>query len=258
MSVHATNRRGLTLWHTKDTSMMDLACTILLDRGSSLLVAGNQDKLIKVNVATGHVIQEIETQSRYAMMKYCRYICAATIEGSVDFLDPETLVIHKQWRAQTSRFSAIDAKSDFLVTCGWTQRSYGTMAPDPIAKVYDLKKMEQVPPISFPAGAAFVQIHPRMSTTCVVGSRSGQIQVVDIMNPNSSFVRFTATQLEDFVMSPSGNAWVLVDQQNILHVWGAVQKLNFNEHPQDTEFADEIPPMPSYDLDQDMYVCLPV
>lgn len=224
---------------------------IFLDKSSSILVAGNQEIMLKISAANGQVIQETQTPSKYVMMKYCRYICAATFSGSVDFLDPESLVVLKQWQAQTSGFSGIDAKSDFLVTCGWTQRNFGALAPDPIAKVFDLKKMEQAPPISFPAGAAFVQIHPKMSTTCVIGSRSGQLQVVDMMNANTSNIRYLPSQLDDFIMSPSGNIWILVDQLNVIHVWGAMGKLAFNENPDETEFADETAPVPYLDVDSD-------
>ena len=248
-SIHAMIRRGLALWHTTHPLMKDLSCMIFLDKGSTILIAGNQDTMLKINVMNGQIIQEISTSSRYFILKYCRYICAATFSGYVDFLDPDSLVVVKKWAGQDSGFSAIDAKSDFLVTCGWSQRNFGALAPDPIAKVFDLKKMEQSRPISFPAGAAFVQIHPKMSTTCVIGSRSGQLQVVDTMNENTSNIRYLPSQLEEFLMSPSGNIWILVDQQNIIHIWGAMGKLNFNEHPDDTEFADEIAPVPYMDLD---------
>ena len=250
-SVHATNRRGITQWHTINAAMNDLSCMILIERNQTILVAGNQNVMLKVNVNNGQVVQEIETPSKYSLMKYCRYICAATVTGSVDFLDPDTLTIVRQWQAQTSTFSRIDARSDFLVTCGWTQRSTGVLAPDPIAKVFDMKKMEQAPPISFPAGAAFVQIHPKMSTTCVIGSRSGQLQVVDMMNANTSNIRYLPSQLDEFIMSPSGNIWILVDQANCVHVWGAPTKVNFNETSEDTEFASDASQVSAFGIDED-------
>lgn len=223
------------------------------NKGKCVLIAGSQDSMLKINVDNGEVIQQITTSSHYMMMRQWRsHICAATDTGSVDILDAETLSVRKQWNAHSSRVADMDAKNDFLITCGWTVRSHGGPAPEPIAKVFNLRNMEQFPPISFPAGASFVQIHPKLHTTCVVGSRNGQLQVIDITIPEApANIRYMLTHVDTLIMSPSGNIWLMVDDQNTLHLLGASEKLNFNDNPEPTEFAAESEPRPFISIDSD-------
>lgn len=219
--------------------MRDMGCMIFRDRGKSVLAAGSQDLMLKIDVSNGEIIQEIPTSFRYMMMRQWRsYICAATDTGSVNILDSETLSIRKQWNAHSSRVADMDAKNDFLITCGWTVRSHGGPAPEPIAKVFNLRNMEQLPPISFPAGASFVQIHPKLHSTCVVGSRNGQLQVIDITVPDApANIRYMLTHIDTLIMSPSGNVWLMADDQNTMHLLGASDKLGFNDNSEPTEFA---------------------
>ena len=211
-----------------------------VDKGNSVLVAGTQELMLKINVNNGEVIQQIPTSFKYMMMRQWRsYICAATDIGSVDILDSENLTVRKQWIAHSSRVADMDAKNDFLITCGWTIRSHGGPAPEPIAKVFNLRNMEQFSPISFPAGASFVQIHPKLHSTCVIGSRNGQLQVIDITIPDApANIRYMLTHIDTLILSPSGNVWLMADDQNSLHLLGASDKLNFNDSSEPAEFAD--------------------
>lgn len=113
---------------------------------------------------------------------------------------------------------------------------------DSFAKVYDLREKKQLAPISFPGGAAYVQMHPKMSTAGVIASQGGQVQTTDIHNPNSSTLHhagiFYPNLLLGIVMAPSGLAWAMNDQENTVHLWGAAGRLQFAEIKQATEFAD--------------------
>lgn len=227
---------------------------VFVDNGSSMLVAGNHPYMLKIDVMNGAVIQETPTGSRYVMMKTCRWICAATQSGSVELLNPLDLTVVKRWQAQDSPFSSIDAKGNFLVTCGWSKRVNGSLGPDPIAKVFNVWTQNQESPLSFPPGAAFVQIHPRMSTTCVVGSRSGQLQVMEIADPLTSKVLFLPYQLDHFVVSPSGNVWIMVDQGSEIHVWGVPGRLEFVKNSKPTELAEDVVQVDDTSIDDERYV----
>ena len=237
--------------------MIDLSCMSFLAKDSShqILVGGCQKVMFKIDVEEGFIVEKLPANSDYIMMKHSRlYICAATNTGSIDFLHPVTLQVVKTWSAHSSKISSMDAKNDFLVTCGWSTRPHGNPSLDTIAKVYDLKKLEQAAPISFPAGAAFVQIHPKLSTTTVVASQSGQIHVADIHN--TDHVRVLHMTLAHFmslmIMSPSGKVWAIADQDNTIHLWGSPHDLQFCEISKPPELAD--PTMPSLHMavDADM------
>lgn len=112
--------------------------------------------------------------------------------------------------------------------------------PDPFVNVFDLKNMGSMSPIPFPAGAAYVRMHPRMSTTSIVMSQIGQMHVVDLMNPNTSNVR-QANSLSYFSMieiASSGEAIALADGDCFIHLWGSPNKVHFAEFPTPIETAD--------------------
>lgn len=194
------------------------------------------------------------------MMKYCHYICAATSTGAINFLHPESLSLEKSWQAHSSSISHMDARNNYLVTCGSSTRPYGPPMLDILAKVFDLRKLEQLAPIPFPGGAAFVQMHPKMSTTSVVASTTGQLQVVDLMNPNTSNIHQArlSSYMINLVLAPSGAVWALADQENSIHIWGSShKKLQFTEFMNPVEYADEGAPLPHMPVNTDLYVPLP-
>ena len=236
--------------------MTNLSCmTILRKDGSQILAAGCQQYMYKIDTEKGMVIDKISTESHYTMMRFNRYICAATSSGAIDFLDPLTLNVIKSWQAHTAKINSMDAKNDFLITCGWSTRPYGhSPSLDTLAKVFDLKRLEQLAPISFHAGAAFVQIHPKTSTTSVISSQSGQIHVTDIMDAeNIKMLHVTlSSSLIGLVMSPSGNVWAIADQDNVVSIWGSLNNLQFCETSNPIEFADEVAHVPYMPIDSDL------
>ncbi|KAL8715926.1 MAG: hypothetical protein Q9220_000593 [cf. Caloplaca sp. 1 TL-2023] len=138
----------------------------------------------------------------------------------------------------------MDAQDSYLVTCGWAIRPHGPPTLESFAKVYDLKKFEQLAPISSQGGAAYVQMHPKLSTTSILGSMHGRLQVVDLMNPNTSTLHQANIShcMSHLVIAPSGNAWALVDVGGAVLIWGNPgSKIRYTELMAPTEFADEIP-----------------
>ena len=187
------------------------------------------------------------------MMKRSHYICAATSSGSVNILDSDNLRIVKILSTNNVGISDMDARNNYLVTCGWATRPGGTPMLASLANVYDLRAMVQLPPIAFHAGAAHVQMHPRMSTTCIIASQSGQLQVVDLMNANTVNLRQAniASYMSYLILAPSGEALALSDHDGYVHLWGSPSKLQFAEYSSATEFADTPAPITPIDVDAD-------
>lgn len=173
-------------------------------------------------------------------MKRSRHICAATMSGVVNILDSITFNVIKAWNAHSSLINDMDAQHDFIVTCGYSLRQGQSYMLDPLVNVFDLKNMISLPPIPFPAGAAYVRMHPRMSTTSIVVSQLGQIHLVDLMNVNTSNVRQAnvLSYLSMVEISPSGEAIVLADAECNIHLWGSPSRIRFTELSNPVEFAD--------------------
>ena len=189
-------------------------------------------------------------------MKFSKYICAATTEGSVHLLDADNLRIVKTLSTNNVRISDMDARNNYLVTCGWISRPQGTPMLAGLASVYDLRAMVQLPPVPFHAGAAHVQMHPKMSTTCILASQTGQLQVVDLMNSNTT-VNLKQANLHNYmlglVLAPSGEALVIADAAGEVHLWGSPSRLQFTEFPNaTTDWGDTPEPVPALDVGQDV------
>ncbi|MCJ1419496.1 poly(A)-specific ribonuclease [Xylographa parallela] len=254
--LKARNKYWATNEPLRTKAMRNLSCMSYMGKGNvSIVVAGCQNVMLKVDVERGRIVEEIPTEHEYTMIKYSRHICAATVTGSVNILDPDTLRIIKTLETPNSRICDMDARNNYLVTCGWVTRQQGTPMLASLANVYDLKTMKQLVPIPFAAGAAHVQMHPRMSTTCIIASQHGQLQVVDLMNTNSVNLRQANISngfMSGLVLAPSGEAFALSDTSGFIHLWGSPSKVAFAEINNPIEFADPQDSYPVIAVDDDV------
>ncbi|KAI1186605.1 PAB-dependent poly(A)-specific ribonuclease subunit PAN2 [Nemania serpens] len=251
--VHMRNRRGIPMWSIRHEDMKELRCMSFTSKGTSeILVAGEQDKMLVIDTVKGEVTKLVPTEHKYKIMRWSsRNICAAAPGGSVHIIDSIHFQVLKIWNAHTAAINDMDAQHDFIVTCGYSLRQQGNYMPDPFVNVFDLKNMVSMSPIPFPAGAAYVRMHPRMSTTSIVMSQIGQMHVVDLMNPNTSNVR-QANSLSYFSMieiAPSGEAVALADGDCFIHLWGSPSKIHFTEFGRPVETADAPPTVPRIEFE---------
>ncbi|KAI6082233.1 PAB-dependent poly(A)-specific ribonuclease subunit PAN2 [Hypoxylon rubiginosum] len=244
--VHMAMRRGPPLWSIRHEDMQDLRCMSFTSKGTGeILVAGEQDKMFVIDTNKGEITKQLPTDYKYKIMRRSRsrHICAATATGAVHIIDSVSFQVTKIWNAHTAAINDMDAQHDFIVTCGYSMRQNGNYMPDPFVNVFDLKNMVSMSPIPFPAGAAYVRMHPRMSTTSIVMSQIGQMHVVDLMNPNTSNVR-QANSLAFFSMieiASSGEAVALADLDCYIHLWGSPNKMHFAEFATPIELAEPTP-----------------
>ncbi|KAJ5105410.1 hypothetical protein NUU61_002757 [Penicillium alfredii] len=238
-SVHMITRRGLTQWHLTHDEMIDLRCMSFTAQTNRILVAGCQRLMFTVDIDKGTVVDKLPTESNYTTMKKSRYLCGGTDTGLVNALSLSDFSIVKTWKAHGAAVNDMDARNDLLVTCGFSVRHGGSPIVDPLANVYDLKTLSPLPPIPFHAGAAYVRMHPKLHTTSFVASQSGQVQVVDLMNPNAINLRqANVNVMLGIDLSPSGEALAIIDAECSIHLWGSPTKIHFNEMSKETEFAD--------------------
>ncbi|KAL2392816.1 PAN2-PAN3 deadenylation complex catalytic subunit pan2 [Exophiala dermatitidis] len=242
-SVHFVTRRGLTQWHISHRLMLDLRCMTFTATNNLILVAGCQSTFFIIDVDKGQIVSEHAAQAKYTMLKKSRHICAATDDGNVHILSLSDYSLLKTWKAHSTAVNDMDARNDFLVTCGFSVRQLGVPIVDPLANVYDLKTLTSLPPIPFHAGAAYVRMHPKLQTTSFVASQTGQMQVVDLMNPVNVMLKQANVQfMLGMEIAPSGDALVITDTNGLVYLWGSPSKVRFNNISKETEFADPTPP----------------
>lgn len=95
------------------------------------------------------------------------------------FKRQETLYLRLEW---AKGFTRSQRTQCFALTLMFRQsRPY----PDPLVKVYDLRTMRALPPIPFPSGPAFIHVLPKRTSSLVVTSLQGLVNVVDASDPGA-------------------------------------------------------------------------
>ena len=238
-SVHLISRKGPTIWHISHPQIAALRCMCLTNNPNLLLVAGAQPVMLIIDIEKGSVVSQHSARAPYKLLKKGRQICAATDGGEVDILSPNDFSILATWKSHTHTILDIDTKGDYLVTCGQSTRHMGVPMVDPLAKVYDIKQLIQLSPIPFQTGAAYVRLHPKLQTTSIVMSQTGQIQVLDLLDPLNITLKQASVQfIQSVEISTSGDALLINDTSGIIYLWGPPSGIRFNAMSKETEFAD--------------------
>ena len=245
ISVHLSTRRGLAQWHLTGNDMTHLRCMSFTGRGTDeIVVAGCQKQMYRIDLEKG-VITEVVAPPilvPYTMMRRAgQCICAASHDGSIHLLDTRTLANMHIFKAYAGTVSDMDARGDYLLTCGWAPRHYHGLALEQLVRVYDVKLQKALPPISFPHGAACVRMHPKLSSTCMVISQTGTIYSIDVQNPEIPSVLYIPTydaQLTGLELMPSGRGFALTDSHCHLILRGSSTSMQFVEYGKAIEFAD--------------------
>ena len=230
--------------------MIDLRCmSFTSPAASEILVAGCQRQMYRIDVEKGIVTEPFSQDPPIActlMRRTGQYICVASHDGSIHLLDSKTLFLAKSWKAYAGTVNDMDARGDYLLTCGWTQQQYHGLALERLVRVYDLKSQRSVAPVTFGQGAAFVRMHPKLSSTCIVVSQMGAVQSIDVQNPDIPVMRFAQTfdaQLTGLELMPSGKGFAMTDSHGQIVLWSSPSRTQFTEFPQPTEFADMTEPV---------------
>ncbi|KAL7275645.1 poly(A)-specific ribonuclease [Rhizina undulata] len=217
------------------------------NRGTSeILVAGGQDTMFTVNLDRGTVLSELPTEDEVKVInRSSRAIVYGTGRGDIKLLDLNSFKVVKEFtQAHGSAISDIDTQNNTLLTCGYSPRQ-GNYHLDPFVKVYDLRMYRALPPIGFPSGAAFVRMHPKLTSAAIIASQAGQFQVIDITNPAMMklYHANVASYLTALELAPSGDALALTDAEGYLQLWGPPDRLRFTEFANPVEYPE--PPMVS-------------
>ncbi|KAF2772334.1 hypothetical protein EJ03DRAFT_287998 [Teratosphaeria nubilosa] len=251
-SVHCASRRGLTQWHINLKSMTDLRCMSFAGRNNEeLVVAGCQQQMYRIDVERGSVTEELSCGIPFTMMKRTgAHICAAAHDGSIHLLDPKSLSSVHKWKAYAGTVNDMDARGDYLLTCGWAQQQYGGLGLERLVRVYDLKNLKPTTPLAFNQGAAYVRMHPKLTSTCIVLSQSGAINSIDVQNTDVPIMRYAPTydaQLTGLEIMPSGKGFAMTDSHCHILLWGSPSKMQFTEYSQPAVFPDQMGPIKQLD-----------
>lgn len=214
--------------------------------------------MYRIELEKGNVTETTSPNppAAYTMMKRANhYICAATQDGSIHLLDSKSLKLVNSWKAYAGSVNDMDARGEYLLTCGWTQQQYQGMALERLVRVYDLKNQRSVAPVTFGQGAAFVRMHPKLSSTCIVLSAMGAIQSIDVQNPDVPMMRFAQVydaHITGLELMPAGKGFAMTDSQGHITLWGAAAKMQFMEYALPLDFPDDQSPVRALEWSNDL------
>lgn len=92
---------------------------------NELLVAGQQDELLVVNVNYGTISRKISGAANTVVMKKAsssRLICCGSLTGEVTLRDPRTMKVEQRVQAHTGTLSDLEVSGNMMLTCGFSNR----------------------------------------------------------------------------------------------------------------------------------------
>ncbi|CCA66899.1 related to PAN2-component of Pab1p-stimulated poly(A) ribonuclease [Serendipita indica DSM 11827] len=209
----------------------------------------NKAELLVINPTNGVVSRQIQCPTQVV----CLHVSPShVLSGSSDGL----LRTH-DLRAPTKRNStsehivkahqgsvqAIESSGNWIYSIGWSSLN-GRPIPDPVVKIFDSRNLKLASSFNFAAGPSFLNVHPVKSTTLVLTSNSGVVNIVDVLNPSlGEFHQLdVASYLTSSAISPNAGYISFGDAEGIIHVLTASENdaepfNGFEGRP--VEWADE-------------------
>nr|XP_019008893.1 PAB-dependent poly(A)-specific ribonuclease subunit PAN2 [Kwoniella pini CBS 10737]OCF47674.1 PAB-dependent poly(A)-specific ribonuclease subunit PAN2 [Kwoniella pini CBS 10737] len=221
-------RGGRAKWTVSDPSR-SLRTMSPNPTNSHEVLAGGNGQMILANTSRGEIVRKVESNEssivKLSPSSFNRSVLSASLSGQINLLDPRTgykslnTIIPVQ--AHTGGLSGADIKGNMVCTWGWTHMQ-GHPMPDPLVKIYDIRTLRPLPPISFPAGPAFALLHPTDPSKLVISSQQGMLQSVD-MSGGSAASTFQQLDVNSYVtsmaLSPRGDYLAFGDADGHLHLW---------------------------------------
>ncbi|KAF8636661.1 hypothetical protein AX17_003467 [Amanita inopinata Kibby_2008] len=217
-------------------------------------------QLVFLNSMTGKAIREVVTPSLITQLQFSRTVLlSGSCDGFLRIHDPRTGMNktngESSVRAHKSGIQSLQTAGNFIFTIGLGERQSRPF-PDPLVKVYDTRTMRPLQPMPFSSGPAFLHLLPKRTSTIVIVSNQGLINVVDISDPSSKS-EFYQLDVPSYVtsaaVSPTGIYMAFGDADGTIHLLSQAEDdeaVPFNGFDgQSIECADTMQPLPSIDWD---------
>ncbi|KAK7689093.1 hypothetical protein QCA50_007784 [Cerrena zonata] len=240
----AWTRGGVNKWfyrcnpNTSVTAMSNSSASIFF-------AATSAQELLSINVHTGNIVRKTPTFSTYNnLVDSHTGLVSGSLDGYVRIHDSrKSMDIVHNIQAHLSGVKGLEVGGNFLFTIGTGTRQ-GHPFPDPLVKIYDMRTMRALPPVPFSGGPAFLNRLPTKSSTIIVTSNEGLVNVVDASNPaDSQFHQLSsASYITSVAVSPTGSYMAFGDADGIINLLTAAEDgadvpfNGFEGHP--IEWAD--------------------
>ncbi|KAG4066630.1 hypothetical protein HA402_007266 [Bradysia odoriphaga] len=240
-------RRGIPKFTHRSSNMIDLRCMLLLS--NRLIMGGNQDDIIDLDLATLTETKAASGQSGCAILRKHRFLCAGDAYGKVTLYDPNSLSIEHTISTHQG-LSDFDVQGNYLISCGYTERQ-GLVNVDRFLMVHDLRMLRVVQPIQCLIEPVMMRFIPSQYNRLAVVSDTGQLQLVDTVELSEPKICMYQVTNSNFMLMFRHFDHISCDGvwRSELVTFSRICAVNVEEPPinsfsRETEFADVIPPLP--------------
>lgn len=217
-------RGGAPRWSVSDPTR-SLRAMAPSPINSHEVLAGGTGQMILVNNARGEIVRHFESPGTVVHLgtNQDRMVVSASGSGQVSLLDPRLgfrqAAKVTPVQAHTGGMSGADSQNNLVATWGWTHMQ-GHPVPDPLVRLYDIRTLRALPPISFASGPSFVLLSPTDSTKMVIAGQQGMIQSHDMTTGHNEFQQLDINSfITSMALSPHGDYLVFGDGDGQLHLW---------------------------------------
>ncbi|BFZ56611.1 poly(A)-specific ribonuclease [Savitreella phatthalungensis] len=253
-SLHAVTRAGVSLWSLQSAEIADACCMTLSPRSPhDVLLAGTKRGMVIVNFDNGTVTQTLDNECADAvvMRRHNKMVVVGSTSGEIRMYDPMQTacpcIAHMPGHPATIK--DLLSCGGVILTSGFSAR-FGNYQLETVVKTFDPRTLRPMMPVPCNAGAAFLRAHPRMTTTAMLLSYSGTLQVIDTGNVANLQLRQLANMsyITAFDIARNGSVIAYVDSENNIHLASAGGTTNpsFLDAGEPTLFADLEQQLPEY------------
>ncbi|KAF5372867.1 hypothetical protein D9758_001617 [Tetrapyrgos nigripes] len=250
---------GMNKWYNRSSA--PIATFASSHTSQNVAVATINNDLLLLNAMTGSVIREVQTPSLVTHLEFSHsLLLSGSADGYLRTHDPRTGLVHNSGsenavKAHYSGIQGLQTIGNFVFTIGLSLRQ-GRPFPDPLVKVYDLRNLRPLPPVPFSSSPAFINVIPKRSSSVVVTSNQGLINIVDATDlaPGTEFYQLDLTSyVTSVAVSPTGAYIACGDAAGVIHLRSQLEEgthipLNgFEGRP--VEWADGTELLPDIDWD---------
>ncbi|ETW85417.1 hypothetical protein HETIRDRAFT_432176 [Heterobasidion irregulare TC 32-1] len=254
--IGSWNKGGVNKWYHRPPAATVTTFSNTSGSSNLLAVATSALELLLLNPLTGSVVRQSIFSSPVTQLHYSHsFLLSGDANGFVRCHDPRTGLrrdggAEATAKAHESEIQGLQSSGNCVYTIGWGLRQSRPI-PDPLVKVYDMRVMRPLPPVPFPAGPAFINSLPRRSSSIVVTSNQGLVNIVDTSNPTNATEFYqldTQVPISSVAVSPTGAYMAFGDADGVIHLMTAAD--DEGVHPfngfegQPVEWADTPEPLP--------------
>ncbi|KAH9999109.1 PAB-dependent poly-A-specific ribonuclease subunit PAN2 [Russula vinacea] len=252
----AWSKGGVNKWYYRPSaSVTTFSSTLSSSR--TVAVSTSTPEIALLNSITGSVIRQASVPSTIRHLHFTHsYLLSGDSDGYLRCHDHRTGLrregsAENTVKAHASEIQGLQSSGNYVYTIGWGLRQ-SRPVPDPLVKIYDLRSMKPLSPLPFPSGPAFINLLPMRSSSLVVTSNQGLVNIVDTSNPTSAnefYQLDTPAFISSAAVSPTGAYMAFGDSDGVIHIMTAANEdMPFNGYEgQPVEWADSPEPLPEID-----------